>query len=691
MDRENIVIFSGDGSDPGADLATRETVSIPDLWLLPARLRRLAGAPIAYIDSEVENYRLHPARRDALAQWFDTAGRKLESGDVLLFYVTDHGQINKDDLRDNTITLWKEDLSVAELREMLVAIPPDVSVVMLMSQCFSGSFANLALPPDNVCGYFASTADRPAYGCYPENRGVDGVGHSHHFFEALDALGQFPQAHDRILVTDDSPDVPNTSSEFFLAETISRAAGEGDPGKLTDTLINRAWEDRARWEPEIRLIDRISNTFGIFSPRSLAELEQQTRTLPEVSERLGTYAELWGNALDSLLLANLRDFVEANPGWEERLGPKELKELAPEARAEMATELLSLLAPFTRADSERYERMLLLRERADIAAAAAYRMEVRLGVVLRLRALLTDIAGRVYLEDEGSDEERESYHTLRQCEDLALLTDTHFDSAAELDSPAAFPRLAADQELVDTIMPAWMGIRFRPPTEEQMEETGYAAGAVRVLTVYPDSAAAAAGLRIGDTILGPPDDPFVEPNQVREWTMRREIGEPAPLSVAREGKIIEVTLRPGPFPLEMPKLPGPPKKGTAAPDLELEPFRGKPQVQAGKPTLLFFWATWCAPCKFALPEVMEYGKQHGTNVIAITDESEKTLRKFFADFSSPFPPTVAIDPYRETFQSYGVSGTPTFVLIDADGKVAGYTTGYNAERGLNFEGWELAK
>ena len=68
---------------------------------------------------------------------------------------------------------------------MLATLDPGVRVVALMSQCYSGGFAELAnarstgeLPDGSTCGYFSSTADRPAYGCYPENRGRDNVGHS---------------------------------------------------------------------------------------------------------------------------------------------------------------------------------------------------------------------------------------------------------------------------------------------------------------------------------------------------------------------------------------------------------------------------------------------------------------------------------------------------------------------------------
>ena len=131
--------------------------------------------------------------------------------------------MDRADPTNNTITLWGDGISVAELRDLFALLGPGVRTVMLMSQCFSGSFAHAvlpasdgALPAGNLCGYFSSTADRFAYGCYPENRGRDGVGYSYEFFEAAARLGRFSEAQRRALVTDDTPDVPNSSSDFFL-------------------------------------------------------------------------------------------------------------------------------------------------------------------------------------------------------------------------------------------------------------------------------------------------------------------------------------------------------------------------------------------------------------------------------------------------------------------------------------------
>jgi thiol-disulfide isomerase/thioredoxin len=117
-------------------------------------------------------------------------------------------------------------------------------------------------------------------------------------------------------------------------------------------------------------------------------------------------------------------------------------------------------------------------------------------------------------------------------------------------------------------------------------------------------------------------------------------------------------------------------------------FRGAKKLAKGKQRLLFFWATWCLPCKAAVPEILAFAAARNVQVVAITDESEETLEQFFRQYDYPFPEVVARDRYRLTFQNYGVSGTPTFVLIDEAGKVQHYKTGYAPMIGLGIEGWE---
>jgi thiol-disulfide isomerase/thioredoxin len=692
--REDITVFSGDGSDPAADLATRESTEA-DAWLLPQSTP--LRPPIVYVNSTVDGLQLQPARKDALRAWFNDQGARLREGDTLLFYVTDHGHRNNKDLANNTIVLWGEELSVTELREMFGALDPHVRVVMLMSQCFTGSFANAifkdrdaTLPEGNVCGYFASTADRPAYGCYPENRGKNGVGHSFTFMQALEPLGSFPEANRRVLVTDSTPDVPHTSTDFFLHQLLNQKAAQAgkDPNAYTDELLAEAWQNRAAWEPDIRLLDRIGLAFGSFSARSLAELDEQSRALPELSRQLDLYAQRWKQALESLRVENLKLFTEAHPDWVARLDPAAVKALDASARRALASELLAELVPFTKAAPARYQRLLSLKQKADDASAASYRIEVRLGTVLRMRSLLTNVAGRQYLATHATADEHAAYERLQECEDLTLNDNPSVASAAQLEAPHPFPPLADEKRLVQAVMPAWMGINYMPLKEEDHKRYGTTTGAVMVRMVYPQSPASAAHLLAGDIILGPPSHPFAEPNEVREWTMRSEVGAPERLKVLRDGKPMLITLSPGPYPLELPKLPGPPEVGSAAPPLKVDLLKGPKQLADGKPRLLFFWATWCAICKSALPEVLAFGQERNVEIVAITDEEPAKVREFLKTFTEPFPSIVATDRHRIVFQNYGVSGLPTFVLVDAGGTVRHYHAGYTRNMGLGIEGWK---
>jgi thiol-disulfide isomerase/thioredoxin len=347
--------------------------------------------------------------------------------------------------------------------------------------------------------------------------------------------------------------------------------------------------------------------------------------------------------------------------------------------------LLADLVPFTGHDAVRHARLLSLKRKADDAAAARYRAEVRVGVVLRLRALLMRVAGEVFLARERG-ESRGAGDALASCEAFDLDVAPPLATAATLAAPPPFPPLADEERLLEGLLPAYMGIEFHPLEEARRARLGLRRGAVNVLRVYPGSPAERAGVEVGDVVLGPPGAPFEEPNQVREWTMRRQIDVPTPLAILHDAEARTISLRPGPFPLEFPKLPGPPKIGSAAPAIEVELYRGHTDLAAPRSRLLFFWATWCTICKKSLPEVLAFAQMRDVEVVAITDEGRETLDAFFKSDPEPFPEVVAMDPHRRVFQRYGVSGAPTFALIDRDGVLHQYQTGYPPE-GLRIEGW----
>ncbi|HEU4404112.1 MAG TPA: TlpA disulfide reductase family protein [Polyangiaceae bacterium] len=125
-----------------------------------------------------------------------------------------------------------------------------------------------------------------------------------------------------------------------------------------------------------------------------------------------------------------------------------------------------------------------------------------------------------------------------------------------------------------------------------------------------------------------------------------------------------------------------PRLGLAAPEVEGALYRGERRPQGRR--ILFFWATWCRPCKAAIPELLALSKRENIPVIAITDEGRAELDPFFTRWKDPFPAIVISDEPRRSMAEYGVSGTPTFVLIDDAGLIRGYKVGYAPEEGLRL-------
>jgi len=279
---------------------------------------------------------------------------------------------------------------------LLARLPRGVQVVTVMSQCYSGAFAALADAPSDACGFFSTTAQQKAYGCYPEGRDRDRLGHAFEFIEALDARETAAEAHADVLARDDTPDAPRrTSDAYFERLLAAEAKARGTEGAAAaDALLAEAWRDRARWEPEIRLLDRIGSAFGTFSPRTMAEVAEREAEVEAVAQPVTTYAQTWTDAFAGVKESALRTFVAAHPQWQPRLTREATAALAAGERARLAAELLPELLAFVKQDPLG-AKVETFRRRADQASAARYRLEVRRAALQRMRTVLASVAGRV--------------------------------------------------------------------------------------------------------------------------------------------------------------------------------------------------------------------------------------------------------------------------------------------------------
>lgn len=98
----------------------------------------------------------------------------------------------------------------------------------------------------------------------------------------------------------------------------------------------------------------------------------------------------------------------------------------------------------------------------------------------------------------------------------------------------------------------------------------------------------------------------------------------------------------------------------------------------GKVVLLEFWATWCPPCKMAIPEVQALAEKiKGKNIVIVTvsvDDSYDTVKAFVNDNAIAY--TVLHDTNGDVSKKYNIRSVPTTVILDKLGNVVSTHLGY---------------
>ena len=545
---DHLTVLASDGSNPAPDLATREPEP-ESAWLLQGtHVDRLLRDLTTYENSSLPGVELRPATVASLSRTVGELRGRLRAGDTLLIYVTDHGTQSQRDPIDNRITLWgaHESISVRKLGRLLARLPSTVRVVSLMSQCFSGGFAYLheirehqRLPSGNTCGYFSSTPDRPAYGCYPELRGQKAVGHSFEFLTALSRRGSFAAAQADILVSDETPDIPLRSSDVYLAEQLSAAAGAPErEAAFIDPLVKSAFAGKDFVE-ESRLVDRIAARYAFARPSSLAELDNLANTLFTFLDQLDVDAKTWESALGDANQANLDAFLLSQPRWKVRLDDRAVRGLDTAARRALAQALIADLVPYVMSDPSRLAESNRLFGGLTTIDEISYRSEIRVAALLRVRFVLTTVAGREW--SKRDQRQAGAVAALTQCEDLALPVSVPPRMSASSEA-MKLPSMIEDQRRAAESRPGWLGITFVPISHGRRMNLGVQEGAAQITSVIPRSPAAVAGLRSGDIVIGAPGRSLSHPRALRPFIASAAMNTALPLEVLRGTS--HVVLRP---------------------------------------------------------------------------------------------------------------------------------------------------
>ncbi|MDE3135705.1 MAG: TlpA family protein disulfide reductase [Acidobacteriota bacterium] len=116
------------------------------------------------------------------------------------------------------------------------------------------------------------------------------------------------------------------------------------------------------------------------------------------------------------------------------------------------------------------------------------------------------------------------------------------------------------------------------------------------------------------------------------------------------------------------------KNPEPVPTFNLKSFSGQtlnPAEWRGKVVILNFWATWCGPCRYEIPELMALQKEFPDSLQVVglsVDEAPPAEVKQFADrMGITYPVAIADDQLQNRFG--GVLALPTSFVIDRQGRV----------------------
>jgi thiol-disulfide isomerase/thioredoxin len=112
--------------------------------------------------------------------------------------------------------------------------------------------------------------------------------------------------------------------------------------------------------------------------------------------------------------------------------------------------------------------------------------------------------------------------------------------------------------------------------------------------------------------------------------------------------------------------------GEPAPDFVAEVIDGgsfRLSEHTGKPVVINFWASWCAPCRTEIPDISEYAEANPeVSVVGIAvEDAEGPAREFAAEVGASYPLALGTDAIEDAYPRLGL---PVTYVIDPDGTVA---------------------
>jgi thiol-disulfide isomerase/thioredoxin len=116
----------------------------------------------------------------------------------------------------------------------------------------------------------------------------------------------------------------------------------------------------------------------------------------------------------------------------------------------------------------------------------------------------------------------------------------------------------------------------------------------------------------------------------------------------------------------------PPRIGETAPNFTVTDAERTVSLNQfrGKPVLLNFWASWCAPCVEEMPSLVQLQKQMGSKIVVLAvnlDSDQNSYKQFVRDHNVDL--LTVWDPKQQANALYGTFKFPETYVIGPDGKI----------------------
>lgn len=222
----------------------------------------------------------------------------------------------------------------------------------------------------------------------------------------------------------------------------------------------------------------------------------------------------------------------------------------------------------------------------------------------------------------------------------------------------------------------WLGISFQKQQYNDRME-------LLVKGVHPESGAFSKGISQGDIITHFNGVKITSNADIANAVKGKKTGDKVKVTYTRQGKAKQVEVALTERPENISSL-----MGSAIGSKAIEfgsNFYANVDKRKAKPkaTLLDFWATWCGPCRKAMPVLHNLYNElssQGLEVIGVSSEQSDVLEKFQQQFPGPYP--MYRDAKQEMWSRYRINSVPTLMLLDENGYILKVWNGIRSEKAL---------